>query len=105
MTDKPIESVVVPESDAEIYSEEEGRFILNSKSNWYILDALGNRVYYLTRNRAEAQAQADIDYGKGRYTIRAVKDQKSRSRQENGEISVRGSNTRKCFSPRLKGLK
>lgn len=105
MTDKPIESVVVPESDAEIYSEEEGRFILNSKSNWYILDALGNRVYYLTRNRAEAQAQADIDYGKGRYTIRAVKDQKSRSRQENGEISVRGSNTRRGFSPRLRGLK
>ena len=100
-----IESVSIPEKEAEVWSEEEERFVLNAKSNWYILDALGNRVYYLTRNRAEAQTQADIDYGKGRYTIRAVKDQKSRSRQENGEISVRGSNTRKCFSPRLKGLK
>ena len=95
MTDKPIESVVVPESDAEIYSEEEGRFILNSKSNWYILDALGNRVYYLTRNRAEAQAQADIDYGKGRYTIRAVKDQKTKSKLESGLLSCYGTATRK----------
>ena len=101
---KPVESVVVPESEAEIYSEEEGRFILNAKSNWYVLDALGNRVYYLTRNRADAQRQADLDYD-GKYTVRAVKDQKSRSRQENGEVSVRGSNTRRGFSPRLKGLK
>jgi len=102
---KQNESVSIPESEAEVWSVEEERFVLDAKSNWYILDALGNRVYYLTRNRTEAQNQADLDYGKGRYTIRAVKDQKSRSRQENGEISVRGSNTRKCFSPRLKGLK
>ena len=99
-----IESVSIPESEAEVWSDEEERFVLNAKSNWYILDALGNRIYYLTRNRADAQRQADLDYD-SKYTIRAVKDQKSRSRQENGEISVRGSNTRKCFSPRLKGLK
>ena len=102
MTDKPIESVVVPESDAEIYSEEEGRFILNAKSNWCILDALGNRVYYLTRNRADAQRQADLDYGKGRYTIRAVKDQKSKSKQESGGLSCSGSNSRKGFGSWLK---
>ena len=94
MLEKPIESVVVPESEAEIYSEEEGRFILNAKSNWYILDALGNRVYYLTRNRADAQRQADLDYGKGRYTIRAVKDQKSKSKLESGLQSVYATATR-----------
>lgn len=102
MSDKPVESVVVPESDAEVYSEEEGRFILNSKSNWYILDALGNRVYYLTRNRADAQKQADLDYGKGRYTIRAVKDQKSKSKMESGGLSCSGSNSRKGFGSWLK---
>lgn len=102
MSDKPIESVVVPEGEAEIYSEEEGRFILNSKSNWYILDALGNRVYYLTRNRADAQKQADLDYGKGRYTIRAVKDQKSKSKMESGGLSCSGSNSRKGFGSWLK---
>lgn len=94
MTDKPIESVVVPESEAEIYSEEEGRFILNSKSNWYILDALGNRVYYLTRNRADAQRQADLDYN-GRYKIRAVKDQKTKSKLESGLQSVYATATRR----------
>lgn len=101
MSEKPIESVVVPESEAEIYSEEEGRFILNSKSNWYILDALGNRVYYLTRNRADAQRQADLDYN-GRYKIRAVKDQKSKSKQESGGLSCSGSNSRKGFGSWLK---
>jgi hypothetical protein len=94
MTDKPIESVVVPESDAEIYSEEEGRFILNSKSNWYILDALGNRVYYLTRNRADAQRQADLDY-QGKYKVRAVKDQKTKSKLESGGQSVYATATRR----------
>lgn len=105
MSNKVIESVVVPESDCEVWSDEEERFILNSKSNWYIVDALGNRVYYLTKNRADAQRQADEDYGKGRYTIRAVKDQKNKSKSESGNLSCTGSNTRKCFSPRLKGLK
>lgn len=94
MSDKPVESVVVPESDAEVYSEEEGRFILNSKSNWYILDALGNRVYYLTRNRADAQRQADLDY-QGKYKIRAVKDQKVKSKLESGLQSVYATATRR----------
>lgn len=94
MTDKPIDSVVVPESEAEIYSEEEGRFILNAKSNWYILDALGNRVYYLTRNRADAQRQADLDYD-GKYKVRAVKDQKTKSKLESGLQSVYATATRR----------
>ena len=90
-----IESISIPEKEAEVWSEEEERFVLNAKSNWYILDALGNRVYYLTRNRAEAQAQADIDYGKGRYTIRAVKDQKTKSKLESGLLSCYGTATRR----------
>ena len=98
---KPVESVVVPENEAEIYSEDEGRFVLNAKSNWYILDALGNRVYYLTRNRADAQKQADLDYD-GKYTVRAVKDQKSKSKLESGGLSCSGSNSRKGFGSWLK---
>lgn len=94
MTDKPIESVSIPESEAEVWSDEEERFVLNAKSNWYILDALGNRVYYLTRNRADAQRQADEDYD-GRYKIRAVKDQKTKSKLESGLLSCYGTATRK----------
>ena len=91
---KPVESVSIPESEAEVWSDEEERFVLNAKSNWYILDALGNRVYYLTRNRADAQRQADEDYD-GRYKIRAVKDQKTKSKLESGLLSCYGTATRK----------
>lgn len=98
---KKVESIVVPESEAEIYSEDEGRFVLNAKSNWYILDALGNRVYYLTRNRADAQRQADLDYD-GKYTVRAVKDQKSKSKLESGGLSCSGSNSRRGMGSWLK---
>lgn len=91
---KPIESVSIPEKEAEVWSQEEERFVLDAKSNWYILDALGNRVYYLTRNRAEAQRQADEDYD-GRYKIRAVKDQKTKSKLESGLLSCYGTATRK----------
>ena len=91
---KPVESISIPEKEAEVWSEEEERFVLNAKSNWYILDALGNRVYYLTRNRAEAQAQADIDYD-SKYKIRAVKDQKSKSKLESGGLSCYGTATRR----------
>lgn len=101
---KPIESVIIKEEDAEVWSDEEQRFVLNAVSNFYVLLATGDRCYYKTRDRKLAQEQANIDWD-SKYTVRAVKDQKSRSRQENGEVSVRGSNTRKCFSPRLKGLK
>jgi len=102
---KPVEHVVIPENEAEIYSEEEGRFILNSVSNFYCINALGERIFFKTKNRALAQEACDELYGKGRYGIRSIRDTKGKSRQENGEVSVRGSNTRKCFSPRLKGLK
>lgn len=91
---KKIESVTVPESEAEIWSEEEERFVLNAPSNFYVLTAIGDRVYYKTRNRAEAQRQADEDWD-GRYTIRVVKDSKTKSKLESGEVSVRGVGTRK----------
>lgn len=95
MTEKKIESITIPESEAELWSEEEGRFVLNAPSNFYILNSMGDRVYYKTRSRAEAQNAADLEWGKGRYTIRAVKDQKSKSKQENGGVSVRGISTRR----------
>lgn len=102
---KKIESVTVPESEAEIWSEEEERFVLNAPSNFYVLISTGDRVYYKTRDRKLAQEAADEDWGKGKYVIRAVKDQKTKSKREDGGLSCTGSNTRRGFSPRLKGLK
>ena len=92
---KPVEHVVIPESEAEIYSKEEGRFILNSVSNFYCINALGERVFFKTKNRALAQAACDDLYGKGRYVIRAVKDQKNKSKLESGGLSCTGTSTRR----------
>lgn len=89
-----VESITVPESEAEVWSEEEGRFVMNCPSNFYIIDALGNRVFYKTRNRAEAQRQANEDYD-GKYLIRAVKDQKTKSKLESGGLSCVGVATRR----------
>ena len=101
---KEIQRVVVSENEYEIWSEDEQKFVINSPSNFYIINALGEKVFYLTRDRAIAQKEANEDYD-SKYTIRTVKDSKTKYRTESGEVSVRGSNTRRGFSPRLKGLK
>ena len=102
---KKIETVTVPAHETEVWSDEEGCFVQNTPSNFYIVNGLGDSVYFLTKDRAKAQAVVNELYGDNKYVIRAVKDQKGRSKLESGEYSVVGSNTRKCFSPRLKGLK
>ena len=101
MTSKKIESVVVHEGELETWSEDEQRFIMNNKSNFYIINALGEYIFYLTRNRADAQMQANLDYD-GRYTIRTVKDSKTKSKREDGGLSCSGSNSRKGFGSWLK---
>jgi hypothetical protein len=100
-----IESVIVKQEDWETWDDEEQKFVMNAPSNFFILNANGDRVFYMTRDRAKAQQQSDLDWGKGKYTVRAVKDSKGKTKSESGELSVRGVSTRKCFSPRLKGLK
>lgn len=99
---KPVESIIIPESEAEVYSEDEGRFVLNCPSNFYIINALGERVFFKTRNRQLAQDACDEMYGKGRYVIRTVKDTKSKSKLESGGLSCSGSNSRRGMGSWLK---
>ena len=94
MTDKPIESISIPESAAECWDDVSESFVLNAPSNFYVLISTGDRVYYKTRDRKLAQEAADLDWGKGKYTIRVVKDVKGKSRQENGGQSVYANATR-----------
>lgn len=94
MTDKPIESVVVPEKDAEYWDEVNECFTLNAPSNFYVLISTGDRVYYKTRDRLAAQKQADEDWGVGKYKIRVVRDLKGKSKLENGGQSVYATATR-----------
>ena len=101
---KEIQRVVVSENEYEIWSEDEQKFVINSPSNFYIINAIGEKVFYLTRDRAIAQKEANEDYD-SKYTIRTVKNVKTKSKTESGDLTCCGSNTRRGFAPRLKGLK
>jgi hypothetical protein len=94
MTDKPIESIIIPEEQAECWDEVSESFVLNAPSNFYVLISTGDRVYYKTRDRKLAQEAADLDWGKGKYVIRVVKDVKSKSKLESGLQSVYATATR-----------
>ena len=43
-----------------------------SPSNYYVVNATGNYVFFHTRDRKEAKAAADEMYGKNFYTIRTT---------------------------------
>ena len=47
---------------------------IKDPSNYYIVNAFGNRVYIKTTDRALAQKKADEMYGKGFYKVRCVSD-------------------------------
>ena len=75
-------------------------------SAYYFLNSMAEAVFIKTRDRATAQELCDEWSGvKGKYVIRAIKNVKTKSKSESGEISVRGANTMRGFAPRLKGLK
>lgn len=89
-----IESVSIPEKEAECWDEVSESFVLNAPSNFYVLISTGDRIYYMTRDRATAQKQADEDWGVGKYKIRVVRDLKGKSKLENGGQSVYATATR-----------
>lgn len=74
-------------------------------STFFIMDSLQNYHFVHTSDRKVAQDWVDAEFGKGKYTIKASKEQKTKSKLESGEYSASGSTTRKCTNPRLKGLK
>lgn len=99
MTKKEVKVTVV---SFEEYSE----YDFVDLSTFFFKDAMGNRHYIHTSKRAEAQLIADEFSGApGKYKVIATREQKTKSKLESGELSCTGVSTRKCFSPRLKGLK
>lgn len=64
-------------------------------STFYIQNAMGEYWFVHTATRAVAQEYIDSVYGKGRYTVVASKLQKTVSKSESGELSCRGTATRK----------
>lgn len=65
-------------------------------STFYFKNALGEFIFIHTSKRQVAQDYVDELTGvKGKYVVIASKLQKTKSKQENGEVSVRGVGTRK----------
>lgn len=66
-------------------------------SRYYIVDAMGDYIYFHCRERSTAQAEVDEIYGKNKYLIRSGKMEKG-----SGEYTCTGSNTRRGFSAQLR---
>jgi hypothetical protein len=64
-------------------------------ATFFVVDAMQNYVYFKTSKRDKAQQKCDELYGKGKYTVKASKIQKTKSKLESGGVSVRGVGTRK----------
>lgn len=64
-------------------------------ATWYVMDSLQNYHFIHTSKREVAQQWANETFGENRYSVKASKIQKGRSKQENGEVSVRGTSTRR----------
>lgn len=90
---KEIKSTVV-ESKKVFDTDENGDLTFKHPSKYYIINSLGQYVYYHCRDRAKAQDQCDEDYGVGKYLIRTSKQSGSsggKSLSASGTTSRRGT--------------
>lgn len=58
-------------------------------ATFFIVDAMQNYVYFKTSKRDKAQQKCNEMYGVGKYTVKASKLQKTKSKLENGGYSAR----------------
>lgn len=99
---KEVEVIIKTPEELVFWSEEEERYVEKFPGNLYIIDALGNYHFYMTRDRLKAQSQADLDFGKGKYTVRTTSDKKTKSRLESGGCSAYGTTSRRGTGSWLK---
>lgn len=64
-------------------------------ATFYIQSATGDYWFIHTSDRRIAQEYIDSVFNKGKYTIKASKLQKTVNKSESGELSCRGTATRK----------
>lgn len=63
--------------------------------SFFIRNAFGEYIFLKTSDRSLAQAWADENYGKGKYTVVAAKLEKGVSKLESGGYSCTGTSTRR----------
>ena len=75
--------------------EEFSDYEFNPPATFYIMDCLQNYHFVHTSDRKVAQDWVDETFGKGRYTVKASKIQKTKFKSESGTYSAVGVATRK----------
>lgn len=88
---------ILEDHEVNYWDSESESIVFSPKSSYYIINSLGQYVFYHTRSREEAQKQADADWGYGKYKIRTAKESKG-----SGDYTCTGSNSRKGFASHLK---
>lgn len=63
--------------------------------SFFVMSATQDYYFFKTSDRVKAQAKCDELFGKGKYTVKTSKNQKTKSKQEGGGLSATGSTTRK----------
>ena len=79
----------------EVSYEEFSEWDFMPPGSFYIRNAMGDYTFLKTSDRKAAQDAVNEIYGKGRYTVVAAKVEKTKTRSENGEYTVRGTSTRR----------
>lgn len=87
---KEIRTTVVKADELEIWSDEEQTFVMNFPSKFYIVNCLGDYIFYHCRNRQDAQTACDQEYGKGFFNMRQAKQG-----QGSGNYTCTGTSTRR----------
>jgi hypothetical protein len=75
--------------------EEFSDYEFNPPATFYIMDSLQQYYFVHTSDRKVAQDWVDETFGKGRYTVKASKIQKTKFKSESGTYSAVGVATRK----------
>lgn len=88
---------IVEQNELEVWDDDLQEFVLNFKSKYYIVNGLGQYVFFHCRNRADAQKECDDMYGKSFYTVRQAKQGSG-----DGNYTCTGSNSRKGFASHLR---
>jgi hypothetical protein len=94
---KEIKTTLVKESEIEIWDEESGSFVYNQPSKFMIQLATGDLLFIHTRDRLAAQHFIDLEYGKGFYLVKQIKQGTG-----SGEYTAGGTTSRKCCGAWLK---
>ena len=91
MTEKKAKELKITVVDYATFTD----YLFIPPATFYIQNAMGEYIFVHTSSRSVAQEYIDSVYSKGRSTIVASKLQKTVSKFESGELSCRGTATRK----------